>query len=79
MKDEYNKHPLTKEADANGSDAVDKAIELLSSGTDEGKLDATDIMLSASSYFEEAGFILGFAYAMHFISEANQVKGDALK
>ncbi|MCM1509080.1 MAG: hypothetical protein NC177_18370 [Ruminococcus flavefaciens] len=77
--DEYNNHPLTTKADQNGGESVNKAIEILSSGTDEGRIDATDIMLSSASYFEETGFILGFAYAMHFISETNQVKGDILK
>lgn len=74
--DEYNNHPLTKETYQNSNKSVGKAIELLLSGTDEGKRNASDVMVSVASESEETGFILGFSYALHFISEANQVKGD---
>lgn len=74
--DEYNNHPLFIENNE-AVQATEPEIEkLFLENTKISRMKAFDLITGLTSESEETGFILGFSYALHFISEANQVKGD---
>jgi DNA-binding ferritin-like protein len=64
----FAKLPIVVDVENKGSNAVDKAIELVKNNND---IAAVDILITALSEHEKAGFMLGFSYALNMTKEAN--------
>ena len=68
--DDYEKHPVVHFADADTSDALNRAIVSLKEGDED---DAYENFLRSAVSYEHGGFILGFLLAMNIMSEARNI------
>ena len=71
MSEEYDTSELVNCISEGNSAAIDKAVSQLAKGE---KSKATDTITNVYIHSEQAGFILGFTYALGLIGETNVLK-----
>lgn len=71
--DEYAKHPLVKSVDSKSTTAVTEIMTAVTEGKAD-KIVVEDHLISLAVHCEHMGFILGFAYALNLIKEAEVLK-----